>query len=289
MSKLPIINWPGIERKAYKETSATYTSQTPTGTPLNSEPLLTSASSVGSDIALTKEPKEGTITVTRAHTTYGVEIPLFPSSNGADILNDEYYLYESSGTWYIKAYVPANIKVPIDANDNVQWHGTQGIDDDEYKYYIYYQTDDTVTSSDLTTTFEESPFYETDGLTINEIVADLFANLQSIDSNMQHFLGWTFDSQNSTAITTIRSGLSFNTTSVYDMLQSLQENYQVYIQYNTVQRTVKILSNDFGTNNGLRFEYGKYLKGVNQDFNIDDQINYVQGKDNNGIGFADVS
>jgi hypothetical protein len=73
------------------------------------------------------------------------------------------------------------------------------------------------------------------------------------------------------------------------MLKSLQDNYQVYIDYDTVNRVVKILPNDFGTNNGLRFEYGKYLKGINQDFNVDDQINYVQGKNANGIGFADVS
>jgi hypothetical protein len=105
---------------------------------------------------------------------------------------------------------------------------------------------------------------------------------------MRHFLGWTYDT-NSTQIDAIRSGISFNTTSVYDMLTSLAENYQVYIQYNTVQRTIKILPNDFGNNNGLRFEYGKYLKGVTQDFNVDNQINYVQGKDANNIGFADVS
>jgi hypothetical protein len=73
------------------------------------------------------------------------------------------------------------------------------------------------------------------------------------------------------------------------MLKSLQENYQIYIDYDTVNRTVKILPNNFGSNNGLRFEYGKYLKGINQDFNVDNQINYVQGKDANGIGFADVS
>jgi hypothetical protein len=73
------------------------------------------------------------------------------------------------------------------------------------------------------------------------------------------------------------------------MLQSLQDNYQVYIQYDTVNRVVKILESEFGSNNGLRFEYGKYLKGVNQNFNTDDQINYVQGKDKNGVGFADIS
>lgn len=73
------------------------------------------------------------------------------------------------------------------------------------------------------------------------------------------------------------------------MLSSLQENYQVYIDYDTVNRIVTIKEGDFGLNRGLRFEYGKYIKGINQDFSTDDQINYVQGKDGNGIGFADVS
>jgi hypothetical protein len=184
--KLPIINWPGIEREAYRETSTIYTSQEQTGTPLNSVPVLTSNSSVGSDIPLKKTPTPGTVTVTRAHTTYGVEIPLFPTtSNGTEILNDEYYVYEDSGTWYVKAYVPANIKLPVDEAGTVVWNNPV----DQYKYYIYYETEDLVEDNDLDQNFEESPFYQTDGLTINEIVEDLFNNLQSTDSNMRHFLG----------------------------------------------------------------------------------------------------
>jgi len=38
-------------------------------------------------------------------------------------------------------------------------------------------------------TFEEEPYFSKDGLTINEIVEDLFKNLESEDSNMKNFLG----------------------------------------------------------------------------------------------------
>jgi hypothetical protein len=38
-------------------------------------------------------------------------------------------------------------------------------------------------------TFEEEPYFSKDGLTINEVVEDLFKNLESEDSNMKNFLG----------------------------------------------------------------------------------------------------
>ena len=287
LKKLPIINWPGIEVIAYKQTSSTYSSLTQSGTPLTSPPQLLDGTTGYAPIALTKTPKEGTITVTRAHTVYGVEEPLFPSTTtvAADMNEDEYILYQSSGTWYIQAYVPGNIKLPVDNAGTIRWNNPV----DQYKYYIYYETEDSVASGDITSSFEESPYFKKDGLTINEIVADLFSNLQSSDSNMQHFLGWTYDSANSDAIEAIRSGLAFDNTNLYDILQSLAENYQVYIDYNTLTRVVKIRNLDFGSNNGLRFEYGKYLRGVTQEINTDNQINYVQGQDSNGVGFADVS
>ena len=287
LKKLPIINWPGIEVIAYKQTSSTYSSLTQSGTPLTSPPQLLDGTTGYAPIALTKTPKEGTITVTRAHTVYGVEEQLFPSTTtvAADINEDEYILYQSSGTWYIQAYVPGNIKLPVDNAGTIRWNNPV----DQYKYYIYYETEDSVASGDITSSFEESPYFKKDGLTINEIVADLFSNLQSSDSNMQHFLGWTYDSVNSDAIEAIRSGLAFDNTNLYDILQSLAENYQVYIDYNTLTRVVKIRNLNFGSNNGLRFEYGKYLRGVTQEINTDNQINYVQGQDSNGAGFADVS
>ena len=119
LQKLPIINWPGIEKMAYKQSSRPYSSQLQTGTPEDSKPVLTNANPNG-DIKLVKTPKAGTVTVTRMHTEYGVEIPLFrtQSINSLQILNDEYVIYTSGGEYYLKAYVPANIKLPIDNAGN---------------------------------------------------------------------------------------------------------------------------------------------------------------------------
>jgi hypothetical protein len=46
-----------------------------------------------------------------------------------------------------------------------------------------------ITDQTYYSTFEEDPYLSKDGLTINEIVEDLFKNLQSQDSNMKNFLG----------------------------------------------------------------------------------------------------
>jgi hypothetical protein len=238
-------------------------------------------------IELVKIPKANTIIVTRAHRDYGVEERLFPtiSSDGSSINEDEYFLYESSGTWYIKAYVPGNIKLPINNSGQVRFNDPV----DQYKYYIYYETDSSVAAEDLSATFERAPYFKKDGLKINEVVEDLFNNLEARKSRTRHFLGWSYDKENSETIEAIRSGLSFENTTLHDILQSLAENYQVYIDYNTVSRSVIIRNIDFGSNNGLRFEYGKYLKGVTQEINTDNQVNYVQGQDANSIGFADIS
>lgn len=73
------------------------------------------------------------------------------------------------------------------------------------------------------------------------------------------------------------------------MLKSLEENYQLYIDFDTITRKITVRERLFGTNNGLRFEYGKYLLSVSQDYNTDEIVTYVQGQDANGVGFADVS
>lgn len=289
LKKLPIINWPGIEVKAYKQTSGLYDSLLQSG-PINEEtspPKALDGSTGYAPIQLLKTPKDGRVTVTRAHRDYGVEEQLFaaPSGNAAKMSEDEFVLYQTGNNWFVTAYVPGNIKLPVDNAGTIRWNDPV----DQYKYYIYYETEDSVSAGELNSTFEESPYFNKDGLTINEVVEDLFNNLQSTDSNMQHFLGWTYDAQNSETIDAIRSGLSFENTSLHDILQSLGENYQVYIDYNTVDRIVTIKQSSFGSNNGLRFEYGKYLNGISQEINADNQINYVQGQDANAIGFADVS
>jgi hypothetical protein len=46
-----------------------------------------------------------------------------------------------------------------------------------------------ITDTVYYSTFQEDPYFSKDGLTINEVVEDLFKNLESIDSNMRHFLG----------------------------------------------------------------------------------------------------
>jgi hypothetical protein len=81
----------------------------------NSDPVLT-AIHINGDIKLVKTPKSGTITVTRMHTEYGIEIPLFStqSTDPSKILEGEYYVYEDSNNFFLRAYVPANIKLPTD-------------------------------------------------------------------------------------------------------------------------------------------------------------------------------
>jgi hypothetical protein len=46
-----------------------------------------------------------------------------------------------------------------------------------------------ITDEPYYSTFEEEPYFSKDGLTINEVVEDLFKNLESEDSNMKNFLG----------------------------------------------------------------------------------------------------
>jgi hypothetical protein len=46
-----------------------------------------------------------------------------------------------------------------------------------------------ITNETYYSTFEEAPYFSKDGLTINQIIEDLFENLESEDSNMKHFLG----------------------------------------------------------------------------------------------------
>jgi hypothetical protein len=122
LKKLPIINWPGVKFTAYRQTTKLYESLQQYAEDENqpliliSPPKLMDGTTGYEPIELFKTPKVGTITVTRVHRDYGVEIPLFLtlSQDGSSINEDEYYLYESGGSLYIKAYVPGNIKLPVD-------------------------------------------------------------------------------------------------------------------------------------------------------------------------------
>jgi hypothetical protein len=115
LQKLPIINWPGVEKIAYKQTSRPYSSQTQTGTPQISNPVLSFFHPNG-DIKLVKEPKIETVTVTRVHTKYGIEIPLFRTQalNSLEMSDQEYQVYEFENNFFIRVLIPANIKLPID-------------------------------------------------------------------------------------------------------------------------------------------------------------------------------
>lgn len=73
------------------------------------------------------------------------------------------------------------------------------------------------------------------------------------------------------------------------MLKSLEENYNLFVDFDTINYKVIVREKRFGANNGLRFEYGKYLTGVTQEINTDEVINYVQGQDGDSVGFADSS
>jgi hypothetical protein len=81
----------------------------------NSEPVLTT-NHINGDIKLVKKPKDGTVVVTRIHTEYGVEIPLFETNfeDSSGMSEGEYHIYESENAYFLTAYVPANIKLPID-------------------------------------------------------------------------------------------------------------------------------------------------------------------------------
>jgi len=118
---------------------------------------------------------------------------------------------------------------------------------------------------------------------------DLFQNLENEDSSTRYFVKWSYDATGSINYPEVRSGINFSNTTVYDLLKSLEENYQVFIEFNTLSRTIRIKERFSGSNNGLRFEYGKYLTGVSQSYNTEELITYMQGQDGNNIGFADVS
>jgi hypothetical protein len=81
----------------------------------NSNPVLT-INHDNEDIKLVKTPKPGTVTVTRMHTEYGIEIPLFStqSRDSLEIGNNEYVIYTAEDEYYLRAYVPANTKLPTD-------------------------------------------------------------------------------------------------------------------------------------------------------------------------------
>lgn len=176
LQQIPIINWPGINVMAYKQTTMDYSSELQVANVSN--PILTPK------IYLTKEPINGTVSVTRVHTTYEVEIPLLKSEvlSSANIGENEYFIGEDGTGTYIQAYVPANTKLPVDDGGTLSWNDPV----DEYKYYIYYETEEAISSGDIVEgTFEESPYYKQDGLTINGIVEDLFLNVNP------KFLGWS--------------------------------------------------------------------------------------------------
>lgn len=288
LKKLPIINWPGVEVKEYKDISREISSVEQVNDVAEPK-LLEDATGSYTPISLRHTPKDGEILVSRVHKTYGIEIPLVKTEAPSDALEqmseNEYY-YDSVNNEII-TWIPAHISLPVDDVGNVNFNDPV----DSYQYYIYYQTTDTINENTdiIEGQFEKAYFYNTDGLTINQIIDDLFQNLTSQDSNLRYFLQWTYDSNNSISSDEIRSGLNFSNTTVYDIMKSLEENYQVYIDFDTVNRIITIREENFGTNNGLRFEYGKYLIGVNKQYNTDEVINYIQGQDGAGVGFADIS
>ena len=285
LQKLPIINWPGILVREYKQITNPIPSEIQVEGVAHPK-LLNDSPGTYAPIALSYVPKDGKIWVSRVHTTYGVEVPLFETSQADSTLEkmeiNEYY-YDSSNNQVI-AWVPAHLSLPVDNLGNTNFNDPV----DSYQYYIYYETKQQIT---LNNSFEKSFYYKQDGLTINEVVEDLFNNLEDQNNSSQHFIQWAYDINESIKISDspIRSGLSFNNTNVYDILKKLEESYQLYIDFDTINRKVIIKQRSFGENRGLRFEYGKYLKGITQDYVTDNVINYIQGQDKNKVGFARVS
>jgi hypothetical protein len=105
---------------AYKQSSRLYTAQPQAGTPLNSNPVLTINHPNG-DIKFVKEPKIDTISVSRINTKYGIEIPLFRTNslNSLEMSDEEYQIYEFENNFFLRAYVPANVKLPINNSGQV--------------------------------------------------------------------------------------------------------------------------------------------------------------------------
>jgi hypothetical protein len=291
LKKLPIINWPGIEVKEYKDVSREVTSQAydESTNPLPVPVLLDDASGDYTPIALRKTPKNGKMIVTRIHTVYQIEETLSRTNkdiNDLDSMPENEYYYDSQNNEII-TWVPAHIKLPTNTEGSVDYNDPV----DSYRYFIYYETEDSINESTeiVDGEFEKAYFYNTDGLTINQILDDLFQNLTREDSNLRFFHRWTYDSVNSFQYSEVRSGINFSKTNVYEMLKSLEENYNLFIEFDTINYKVIVREKRFGANNGLRFEYGKYLTGVSQEINTDEVINYIQGQDADGVGFADSS
>lgn len=268
LSKVPIINWPGIKVDQYKQISG----------PFSSDPVVNDASEpVLISLTFLNNPVEDTEFIYRVHTDYQIEEPLrAANTNNPSLMGEEeYLLYEDGGVWKVWVWVPANIATPTDEfGTNVVWS------DDSYNYNLYFETEET----EIDSTLEFSPYYLKDGLGIEEILKDLINNINP------NFIDWSLGTITEAAKEEVRSQLSFSNTDFYEMIVSLADNYQIYIDFDTMNREINIMKlEEFGEDRGLRLEYGKYIKGINQDFTTDNMINYMQGSDADNVGFADVS
>lgn len=197
LKKLPIINWPGIEVKEYKDFSNEIeTAAAVAG--LASPTLLNATSGTYVPISLRKIPKDGKMIVTRKLITYDesdeflfetVDQTLFrtttPSNKLSTMPQGEYYYDETNNK--VIAWVPAKTILPIstDLEDDPEYITNNEV----YQYFIYYETNSSINESTeiIDGEFEKAYFYNTDGLTINQILDDLFQNLTTEDSNLRYF------------------------------------------------------------------------------------------------------
>jgi len=263
---VPIINWPGIKVMEYEQTTSNYVSDAAAA----STPRLET-------IALTNTADIDTILVYRTLDYAGiaaVPLRLTVEATAAAMAEEEFFIVDGDS---ITVWVPGNMSIP-DSGGTPVWSSPE----DEYYYQAFYETDEVVTI--VPGSMEESPYYQTDGLTIDVVLKDLFDNVNP------EFLGWTFGTCSELAKTQIRSGLNFSSTNVHAMIMSLGQNFQVFIEFDRVNRVVNaMMPSEYGANRGLSYEYGKYMKDIKQDFNSDNVVNYVQGIDGENVGFADAS
>ena len=68
------------------------------------------------------------------------------------------------------------------------------------------------------------------------------------------------------------------------------ETFNIHVDFDTFNRRINFIHNDsLGQNNGLFFEYGKYLKGVTQTFSTSEMYNYIEGRDGSNVSFGTIS
>ena len=217
----------------------------------------------------------------------------------ADLSNEAYEIKYNSK---LSSVSELTFKIPFDVEVGHQLIYNEHIDMILYKYLIKFETEGETLwfiiqkpTSDMNDedSFEVQcyslPFeltnrlvrsYSVTSKTLSEIMLDLLSETN-----------WNIGYVNANFNTMYRS-LEISSAKVLDAIYTCATTFSALIQWDTENKEINFYeSSQFGNFRGLCFNYGKYLKELNQTINVDEfctQLN-IYGKDNLTINAANVS